>query len=178
MAHLGGVFQSGGMFFAKVDTKESGEHYKMEGPLRGDHHEAHQDLDYIRSAAEGEVTRAEGLQSMKLAAKELRDEAKAETQAKKLAAKKATKMVKDEAKAETQAKKLAAKQVNDGSKAEAKADTRGFTKAVGADSHHARIHYVENSVEKEICGPRRRSERRANIDLSKPRKAAQGKNPS
>ena len=67
IASLGGVFHRDGRFFAKVETQESGVRYKMEGPLRAVEHEAVQDLDYIRSAAEGEPTWAEGLQSMKLA---------------------------------------------------------------------------------------------------------------
>ena len=93
------------------------------------------DLDYIRSASEGGSTRAEGLQSMKLAAKELRVAAKADK----------------------------------------KAATRGAIKAEGATGHVARIQYLENSIGKEICGPSRRSERRAKIDLDTLRAAAQGK---
>jgi hypothetical protein len=53
----------------------------MEGPLRKDQQEACQDLDYIRSAAGGDATWAQGLHSMKLAAKELREEVKAEAKA-------------------------------------------------------------------------------------------------
>ncbi len=71
MGRLGGVFRRDGRFVAKVETQESGVRYKMEGPLRAVEQEAVQDLDYIRSAAEGEPTWAEGLQSMKLAAKEV-----------------------------------------------------------------------------------------------------------
>ena len=57
------------MFFARVETKGSSERYKMEGPPRLEENEALRDLDFIRSAAEGEATLAERLQSMKLAAK-------------------------------------------------------------------------------------------------------------
>jgi len=54
MAHLGGVSRRNDMFFAKVDTQDSGVRYWMEGPLRKDQQEACQDLDYIRSAAGGD----------------------------------------------------------------------------------------------------------------------------
>ena len=157
MAHLGGVSRKDDLFFAKVDTQESGVRYKMEGPLRSDEQEAFQDLHYIRSCSEGETTRAEGLHSMKLAAKELRDEVKADAQATKLGAKDAAAQ--------------AAKKDRD----EAKAPTRGVVKAEGAAGRFARIRYIENGMEKEICGPLRRSERRAQIDLDKLRAAAQGK---
>ena len=83
MARLGGVFRRDGHFFAKVDT------HAMQGTLCAAEQEAVQDLDYIRSAAEGGLTWAEGLQSMKLAGKELRGERKAEAQVKKLVANKA-----------------------------------------------------------------------------------------
>jgi hypothetical protein len=56
------------MFSARIDTQDSGVRYKMESPLREDQQEACQDLDYIRSAAEGDATWAQGLHSMKLAA--------------------------------------------------------------------------------------------------------------
>ena len=55
MAHLGGVSRKGDLFFAKVDTQESGVRYKMEGPLRSDEQEAFEDLHYIRSCSEGEL---------------------------------------------------------------------------------------------------------------------------
>ena len=93
----------------KLTRKGSGDRYKMEGPPRSDEQETFQDLYYIRSCSEGEVT---------LAAKELRDQAKADAQATKLAAKAAAK-----------------------DQDEAKAATRGYIKAVGADSNLARIHY-------------------------------------
>ena len=73
MAHLGDIFEKGDQYFAKVETREAGARFYMEGPLRN------QDLHYIRSCSEGEATRAEGLLSMKLAAKELREEAKVAT---------------------------------------------------------------------------------------------------
>ena len=50
MAHLGRVSRTDDLFFARVDTQESGVRYKMEGPLRSDEQEALQDLHYIRSA--------------------------------------------------------------------------------------------------------------------------------
>jgi hypothetical protein len=49
------------------------------------------------------------------------------------------------------------------------------SKAEGPTGHVARIQYLENSIGKEICGPSRRSERRAKIDLDTLRAAAQGK---
>jgi len=147
MAHLGGVFQRGDMFFARVETKESGDRYKMEGPLRGDEQEALQDLDYIRSCSEGEGTRAEGLHSMQLAAKELRDEVKAQAQVAKLETKKAAN--KDQEKA----------------KADGKTAARGGVKANGSECFNACIQYIEKSVQKEIVGPPRRTERRAEAKL-------------
>ena len=80
MAHLGGVSCKDNLFFSKVDTQELGVRYKMEGPLRSDEQESFRDLHYIRSCAEGDATRAEGLHSMKLAAKDLRETAKADAQ--------------------------------------------------------------------------------------------------
>ena len=156
MSHLGCISRTDDRFFAKVDTQESGVRYKMEGPLRREEKEALHDLDYIRSAAEGDVTQAEGLHSMKLAAKELRDEVKAQAQVAKLEAKKAAN--KDHEKAN----------------ADGKTAARGGVKANGSECFTARIRYIEKSVEKEIAGPPRRTERRAKADLDKLRKAATG----
>ena len=72
MEHLGNVIEKDRKYFARVDTNEGSVRFYMEGPLRTDQHEARQDLDYIRSVAEGSLTRAEALQCMKSAAKELR----------------------------------------------------------------------------------------------------------
>ena len=77
MAHLGGVINRAGHFVAKVETKESGTRFKMEGPGRDDEQQAAQDLSAIRAAADGVATRPAKLQAMQLAAKHLRDEAKA-----------------------------------------------------------------------------------------------------
>ena len=49
----------------------------MEGPVRDDEKQAAQDLSSIRAAADGEATRLAKLQAMQLAAKQLRDGAKA-----------------------------------------------------------------------------------------------------
>ena len=57
---------------------------------------------------------------------------------------------------------------------EAKAATRGGTKAIESDCFTARFHFVEDSKEKWIAGPTRRTERRAKADLAKLRQAAQG----
>ena len=73
----GSIENVDGRFIAKIDTHDSGTRIKMEGPLRDDEQEAAQDLAYIRAAADGEATRLAGLQAMKLAAKLLRDAAKA-----------------------------------------------------------------------------------------------------
>ena len=75
--HLGGVISKNGRFIAKIDTKESGTRFAMEGPLRDNEQQAAQDLTYIRTAADGEAARPAGLHAMKLAAKHLRDGAKA-----------------------------------------------------------------------------------------------------
>ena len=79
MTQLGGVYSRGGQHFACINTALSGVRYYMEGPLRTDEKGALQDLASIRAAAEGETPRAEGLQAMQLAAKDLREEAKAAT---------------------------------------------------------------------------------------------------
>ena len=57
---------------------------------------------------------------------------------------------------ELRAMKLATKRLQD----EAKAATRGGIKAVESDCFTARIQFVEDSVEQEIAGPPRRTERR------------------
>ena len=77
MAHLGGVINKAGQFVAKVETKDSETRFKMEGPARDDEQQAAQDLSAIRAAADGVATRPAKLQAMQLAAKHLRDEAKA-----------------------------------------------------------------------------------------------------
>ena len=65
---------------------------------------------------------------------------------------------------------LAAKRLQ----ADAKAAIRGGTPAVDSDCFAARIQYVEDTLQKSIAGPPRRTERRANADLAKLRQAAQG----
>ena len=77
MAQLGGVYASNGKFFAKIDIREGGARFYMEGPRREDEQRATQDLTDIRAAASGEATRLDGLRAMKLAAKRLQEEAKA-----------------------------------------------------------------------------------------------------
>ena len=56
----------------------------------------------------------------------------------------------------------------------AQAAIRGGVKVKDSERFNARTWYVENSVEKEIAGPHRRTERRAQADLGKLRKAAIG----
>ena len=73
----GSIEEVDGRFIATIDTNDSGARFKMEGPLRDGEQEAAQDLACIRAAADGEDTRLAGLQAMKLAAKLLRDAAKA-----------------------------------------------------------------------------------------------------
>ena len=77
MAHLGRVVNKDGKFIAKIYTRESDTRFAMEGPRRGDEQQASQDLSSIRAAADGEATRTGGLKAMQLAAKRLRDAAKA-----------------------------------------------------------------------------------------------------
>ena len=74
---LGSIEEVDGRFIAKIDSNESGTRFWIEGPLRDDKQQADQDLAYIRAAADGEATRLAKLQAMQLAAKHLRDEAKA-----------------------------------------------------------------------------------------------------
>ena len=69
MAHLGGVFTSNGKFFAKIETREGGMRFYMEGPRREDKQQAAQDLTDIRAAASGKATRLDELHAMKLATK-------------------------------------------------------------------------------------------------------------
>ena len=130
MAHLGGVFTTNGKFFAKIETREGGTRFHMEGPRREDKEQAAQDLSDIRVAASGEASRLDELRAMKLATKRLQEAAKAAT--------------------------------------------RGGIKDVDSDCFVARIKFVEDSVEQEIAGPPRRTERRAKADLAKLREAAQG----
>ena len=73
--HLGGVINKASQFIAKVETKESGTRFKMEGPARDDEQQAAQDLSSIRAAADGQATLSGGLKAMQLAAKHLRDAA-------------------------------------------------------------------------------------------------------
>ena len=80
-----------------------------------------------------------------------------------------------------QAMKAAAKALRDEAKAAAKnaraviqATTCGSIKQKGITGHYARIQYHEDSTEKEISGPCRRSERRARRDLELLRNAASG----
>jgi len=127
---LGSIEEVDGRFIAKVDTKESGTRFWIEGPLRDDEQQAAQDLSAIRAAAHGEATRLAKLQAMQLAAKQFRDGAKAAA--------------------------------------------RGGIKEVGAEGYIARIQYLDNSEEKEIVGPRRATERRAEADLAMLRGAALG----
>ena len=77
MAHLGRVINRDGKFVAKIYTRELDTRFAMEGPPRDDEQKAMQDLSFIRAAADGEATRPAKLQAMQLAAKHLRDEAKA-----------------------------------------------------------------------------------------------------
>ena len=78
MSELGFVTQKDSQFVARVNTKVLGKQYQFVGPLRGqDEQLAYQDLCYIRAAAEGALTRVQGLRDMQTAAKLLRDEAKA-----------------------------------------------------------------------------------------------------
>ena len=113
MAHLGRVFTSSGKFFAKIETREGGTRFYMEGPRRECNQQAVQDLSDIRAAASGETTRLGELRAMKKASKLLQDEAKAAT--------------------------------------------RGGTKAIESDCFTARFHFVEDSKEKWIAGPTRRT---------------------
>ena len=63
---------------AIIDTDYMGTRYKFAGPPRGDdEQQAHRDLCYIRAAAEGSLSHVDGLCAMQIAAKLLRDEAKA-----------------------------------------------------------------------------------------------------
>jgi hypothetical protein len=130
MAHLGGVINKNGKFIATIDTRESDTRFYILGPVRNEKQQAAQDLSSIRAAADGEATRLAKLQAMQLAAKQLRDGAKAAA--------------------------------------------RGGIKEVEAEGYIARIKYLDNSEEKEIVGPRRDTERRAQADLAMLRGAALG----
>ena len=79
-SRLGKVLTKKQKFQAVIDTDYQGTRYHFTGPPRGDdEQQAHQDLVYIRAAAEGSPTRVQGLQAMQTVAKLLRDEAKALT---------------------------------------------------------------------------------------------------
>lgn len=199
MAHLGGVINKNGEFIAKIDTKESGTRFKMMGPVRDEEQQAAQDLSSIRAAADKELTRSGGLEAMQLAAKYLRDEAKTvpsgsiekadgrfiavidtnhsgpfrddkQQATQDLSAIRAAADGVATRPARLRAMQLAAKHLRD----EAKATARGGIKAAGAGAHFARVEYVEDSELKEITGPRRATERRAQADLAMLRGAALG----
>ena len=77
-AKIGRVAKNHNTYRAEVDTYCLGERYKITGPSRGsDEHKAFDDLLRIRASAEKASTRAEGLESMKSVARELRDANKA-----------------------------------------------------------------------------------------------------
>ena len=65
--------------------------------------------------------------------------------------------------------KLAAERLQD----EAKVAMRGGIKTESADRIFARLKFTCDSVQEEITGPARQSERRAKADLAKLRQAAQ-----
>ena len=70
--------------------------------------------------------------------------------------------------AKLQAMQLAAKHFRDGAKDlqdGAKATVRGGTKEVEGEGYIARTKYLDNFEEKEMPGPRRATERRAQADL-------------
>ena len=74
---VGRVTKNHDNYKAEVDTYCLGERYKFTGPPRGsDEHKAFDDLLRIRASAEKASTRAEGLESMRSVAQELRDAAK------------------------------------------------------------------------------------------------------
>ena len=50
MAHLGGVFTTNGKYFAKIETREGGTRFYMEGPRREGEEQAAQDLERARIA--------------------------------------------------------------------------------------------------------------------------------
>ena len=71
MTQLGNVYTHKGKFLAKIDARESGERFYMEGPRRQDKQQAAQDLAEIRAAAGGAAA-----QRFDAAAQRLRDEGK------------------------------------------------------------------------------------------------------
>ena len=71
-----GVVSKDGKHFVNIDVTHARTRYHFEGPRRQDAATAQEDLTYIYSAASTGTTRAEGLQAMKVAATNLRDEAK------------------------------------------------------------------------------------------------------
>ena len=76
-AKVGRVTKKHDNYKAEVDTYCLGERYKITGPPRGsDENKALDDLLRIRASAEKASTRAEGLESMRSVAQELRDAAK------------------------------------------------------------------------------------------------------
>lgn len=164
MAHLGGVINKGSQFIAKIDTKESGTRFYILGPVRDEEQQAAQDLSSIRAAADGYLPRSSGMKAMQLAAKHLRDEAKAmpsgsiekvdgrfiamidtnhsgpvrddkQQATQDLSAIRAAADGEATRPAKLQAMQLAAKHLRDA----AKATARGGIKAAGAGAHFARM---------------------------------------
>ena len=76
MAQDGCVSSRNGQYFAKIDTAYDGDRYYIEGPRRHAEAQAQADLDRIRLSAGPSTPRRERLESMRNAAKTIRDAAK------------------------------------------------------------------------------------------------------
>ena len=77
MAQEGCVTSKNGQHFVNIDVTCAGTRYHFEGPQRHAILKAQEDLDRIRASAEPTSSRRERLELMRIAAKCIRDEAKA-----------------------------------------------------------------------------------------------------
>ena len=77
MAREGRVASKDGQHFVNIDVTCDGTRYHIEGPPRRAVLKAQEDLDRMRATAEPALSRRERLELMRMAAKCIRDEAKA-----------------------------------------------------------------------------------------------------
>jgi hypothetical protein len=198
---LGGVVASSGAYRARVHFLDAARSRNIYGPRRGSEQQALDDLLKIRTAAAAHSSRADGLQAMLLAAERLKeaaatdaggvDEVDGEHRARVRYADSAgnQRQIKgprrhDERRAQTDLEALRAASVDKPTRAERleamateaqrlhdETEAGGVVTIDG--EHRARVKYADSSGKpREIKGPRRYDERRAQSDLEAMRAAA------
>ena len=145
MAQEGCVTSKGGKYFVNIDVTCAGTRYHFEGPPRHASQTAQEDLDRIRASAEPTSSRRERLELMQIAAKCIREEAKA-----------------------------ARREEGRAARSSWPRQLEGGISERPAYSFRARIKHRGEHDTHEIVGPTRTSRRRAEADLTKLRAASQG----